>query len=164
MQKETFGQRFLRLRKERGLTQETIAQSVGVSNQAVSKWENDISCPDITLLLQLADLLRVKVETLLGKEDNEVKLVEEEKKKDIDKLVMHINVLSQDGDQVSLNLPLPLVIAGIKLGHNFTFIGGNKALEGIEFGEIITLVEKGLIGEIVSINNSDGDVVKIIVD
>ena len=38
--KETFGQRFLRLRKEKGLTQDQIAQRVNISPQAVSKWEN----------------------------------------------------------------------------------------------------------------------------
>ena len=55
---ETFGQRFARLRKARGRTQEEIAQKVNVTPQAVSKWENDISSPDILLLGELADLLR----------------------------------------------------------------------------------------------------------
>lgn len=162
MQKETFGQRFLRLRKEKALTQEEIAQKIGVSNQAVSKWENDASCPDITLLLQLAEILNVKVDYLLGKEDCEVKLVEE--KINIMKLTMHINILSSDGDKVNVNLPMPLVIGAIKLGQHFSFINGNKALEGIDFKEVIALVQKGLIGEIVSIDSAEGDVVKIIVD
>ena len=47
---ETFGERFQRLRKEKGLTQDKIAEAVNVSSQAVSKWENDINMPDITLL------------------------------------------------------------------------------------------------------------------
>lgn len=41
--KETFGQRFVRLRKEKGFTQEDIASKINISAQAVSKWENDIS-------------------------------------------------------------------------------------------------------------------------
>lgn len=65
-QKETLGKRIASLRKEKGLTQEQLAEKVGVSAQAVSKWENDISCPDITLLPLLADLFGVSVDELLG--------------------------------------------------------------------------------------------------
>lgn len=65
-QKETLGRRIAALRKEKGLTQEQLAEKVGVSAQAVSKWENDISCPDITLLPLLAELFGVSVDELLG--------------------------------------------------------------------------------------------------
>ena len=65
-QKETLGKRIAALRKEKGLTQEQLAEKVGVSAQAVSKWENDVSCPDITLLPLLADLFGVSVDELLG--------------------------------------------------------------------------------------------------
>ncbi len=64
--KETLGKRIAMLRKEKGLTQEQLAEKVGVSAQAVSKWENDASCPDITLLPLLADILGVTVDELLG--------------------------------------------------------------------------------------------------
>lgn len=64
--KETLGKRIAMLRKEKGLTQEQLAEKVGVSAQAVSKWENDVSCPDITLLPLLADLFDVSVDELLG--------------------------------------------------------------------------------------------------
>ena len=67
--KETFGQRLSRLRKEKGFTQEDIASQVTISPQAVSKWENDISSPDISTLGQLADLLGVSVDELLGREE-----------------------------------------------------------------------------------------------
>lgn len=64
--KETLGKRIAQLRKEKGLTQEQLAEKVGVSAQAVSKWENDLSCPDITILPLLADILGVTVDELLG--------------------------------------------------------------------------------------------------
>ena len=67
--KETFGQRFSRLRKAKGMTQEVIAEKMNISPQAVSKWENDLSAPDVSLLLPLAELLGVTADTLLGKED-----------------------------------------------------------------------------------------------
>lgn len=52
------------LRKEKGVTQEELANSVGVSFQAVSKWENNIALPDITLLPLLAEYFRVSMDEL----------------------------------------------------------------------------------------------------
>ena len=50
MEESTMGARILRRRKEKGLTQEALANQLGVSNQAVSKWEGDVCCPDLQLL------------------------------------------------------------------------------------------------------------------
>ena len=66
---ETFGQRLSRIRKEKGLTQEDIAKRIVISPQAVSKWENDVSSPDILVLSSLADILGVSVDELLGREN-----------------------------------------------------------------------------------------------
>jgi len=68
MMDETFGQRLSRIRKEKGLTQEDIAKRIVISPQAVSKWENDVSSPDILVLSSLADILGVSVDELLGRE------------------------------------------------------------------------------------------------
>ena len=65
--KETMGKRISDLRKQKGMTQEQLAQQVGVTAQAVSKWENDLSCPDISILAQLAEALGVTTDELLGK-------------------------------------------------------------------------------------------------
>ena len=62
----TLGKRIMALRKAKGWTQEQLAAQLGISAQAVSKWENDVSCPDISTLPALAALLGVRVETLLG--------------------------------------------------------------------------------------------------
>ena len=53
-------------RKVLGLTQQLLAEQLGVSFQAVSKWENNTSYPDITLLPQLAAVLNVSIDALLG--------------------------------------------------------------------------------------------------
>ena len=68
MEELTMGARILRRRKEKGLTQEALANLLGVSNQAVSKWESDICCPDIALLPLLADTLEMSLDELFGRE------------------------------------------------------------------------------------------------
>ena len=51
----SIGERITELRKMQNLSQGQLAQAMNVSRQAVSKWENDLSCPDISLLPQLAE-------------------------------------------------------------------------------------------------------------
>lgn len=68
MEEISFGQRLAQLRKHRGMTQLELAQILGVTNQAVSKWESDMCCPDIMLLPELADAFGVSVDVLFGRE------------------------------------------------------------------------------------------------
>lgn len=55
-----------RTRLERGMTQAALAEALGVSDRAVSRWERDISAPDVTLLAQLALVLGTSADALLG--------------------------------------------------------------------------------------------------
>jgi len=67
--KMSIGQRIGKLRKDMGYSQEFIAEKLGVSRQAVSKWETDASAPDTYNLIALAELLHTSVEYLAtGKE------------------------------------------------------------------------------------------------
>lgn len=54
------------LRRKRGMTQEQLAEAVGVSTPAVSKWETASSCPDVALLAPIARALDTDVNTLLS--------------------------------------------------------------------------------------------------
>lgn len=55
-------------RKLHGLTQEQLADLLGISAKAVSKWENRISCPDISFLPQLALIFNISIDELFGKQ------------------------------------------------------------------------------------------------
>ena len=63
---ETLGKRIVACRKKLGITQDRLAEQLGVTAQAVSKWENDQSCPDITMLPKLAEIFGTSVDALLG--------------------------------------------------------------------------------------------------
>ena len=58
---DTFGKRFQELRKKHQYTQEDIANKLNITPQAVSKWENDISAPDITLLKEISDIFNITI-------------------------------------------------------------------------------------------------------
>lgn len=63
---ETMGQIIKRLRKERSLTQEELAEQLGISAPAVSKWENNTAMPDISQIVPLANLFGVTTDVLFG--------------------------------------------------------------------------------------------------
>lgn len=69
---ETLGKRIVFHRKRLGLTQDALAELMGVTAQAVSKWENDQSCPDIGALPKLAEIFGISTDELLGVERKEV--------------------------------------------------------------------------------------------
>ena len=71
MEELRMGARIARYRKENGLTQEALANRLGVTNQAVSKWEGDVCCPDIQLLPELADALGLSLDALFGRKTPE---------------------------------------------------------------------------------------------
>lgn len=62
------GENIAKLRKERGMTQENLAEAMGVSPQTISKWENNTTCPDVMLLPILADYFGVTVDMLYGRQ------------------------------------------------------------------------------------------------
>lgn len=162
---ETFGQRLARLRKFKGLTQEELADKVGVSYQAVSKWENNISLPDISLLSTLADIFNVSVDELLGRYDNpRVEMIDENCLKDINKMMLRIKVLSSDGTKVNINIPIPLLKVCIESGMDLPHVSGNDKISSIDFKQIYKLIEQGVIGELISVESSDGDIISVIVE
>lgn len=65
MKKQTFGMMISSLRKERGMTQLELAEKMGVTDKAVSKWERDLSFPDINSIPKLAEVFEISVDELM---------------------------------------------------------------------------------------------------
>lgn len=70
MKNKTLGTMISSLRKDKGMTQLALANLMNVTDKAVSKWERDISCPDINSLPKLAEVLDVSVDDLVQSKNN----------------------------------------------------------------------------------------------
>lgn len=164
---ETIGNRIQKFRKEKGLTQEELAAKLDISGQAVSKWENDVSCPDISLLPLLCTALGISTDTLLNGSHDEVRLVPPEQRKSLDELTLRIRCVSSDGDKVRINLPMPLVKIALEVGMELTpNLNSNamKALSKIDLAKIMDLAERGVIGRLIEAESADSDCVEVVVE
>lgn len=163
----TIGKRISALRREKGLKQDDLAQMLEVSPQAVSKWENDQTCPDIGLLPKLASVLGISVDELLsGKQELQpvVTFFPEQQRKDIKDLMLRIVVDSNDGDKVRVNLPMALVQLAVDMGMGMPQVSGSEALKHIDWIQIMDLVRRGAMGNLVEVESADGDTVRIFVE
>ena len=160
----TLGEKLSEKRRSRNMTQDDVAEKLGVTPQAVSKWENDASCPDISLLPTIASLYDTTIDELLSKESAPaVTYVPPEKRKNFNDMVFRI-LVQDGGDKVKVNLPMPLVKfaleTGIRMG-GMDISCGNADLSKIDFAALIQMVENGLIGRLVEIEGEDGETVII---
>lgn len=158
---KTLGQRIAHYRKLRGITQEELGEKCGVSSQAVSKWENDISAPDITLIGTLSEIFGISADELLGLK-REVATAVKPETIDEERLLLRVNIDSNDGDKVRINVPYKLGLVLMQSGA----VGdkNSDALKNIDFKQIAEMVKMGILGPIVDIESADGDRVKITVE
>ena len=165
----TLGSRISENRKRRNITQDQLAEKMGVSTQAVSKWENDITCPDISLLPALSDYFNTSIDELMrGENARPVQVVPEGERKEVDRMMLRISVLSAQGDDVKVNLPVILIKAALESGivpEGFVNIGGNNnALKSVDFNAVILAAEKGVFGKLIEVKSADGDLVEIYIE
>lgn len=134
----TLGKRILYHRKRLGLTQDQLAEKMGVTAQAVSKWEHDLSCPDVTTVPRLAELFGISTDELLGvarpaeeTRKSHVGEVVEEVVRDADESGFHLN-LRDSGIWFALFLILTgvayITAVYLKLGVGFWSVAWPSAL------------------------------------
>lgn len=160
---KTIGKKLYDLRKQSGFTQDYVAEKLGVSAQAVSKWENDIACPDIMTLPNIAELYGITIDELFKNEEvqSNVKYEKTEKVNETE-LIFRVYVDTVNGDTVKVNLPYVLVKELIKVGKNISFTGVD--LSGVDFESVFKMVEMGVLGEIVTIKTQNGDDIRVVVE
>ncbi len=189
MDTKQLGNNIAKFRKKRDMTQDNLAELLSISPQAVSKWENDVSYPDIEMLPKLATIFGVSMDTLFSNPVTpETEFVEPEKRKDPNKMLFKIRVKSHQGDTVSVNIPIALLKV---LDFNSFVNNGNSTddntaetddgkdssgdkknvfqinginLGAIDWDQLLELIDNGVIGKLVEVNSADGDLVEIYVE
>ncbi len=167
---KTIGKKLYELRKQSGFTQDYIAEKLGVSAQAVSKWENDIACPDIMTLPSIAQLYGITIDELFNNDDiqSNVKYEKPEQINEED-LVLRVYVDTVHGDKVKVTLPYLVVKEFVKAGKNISAVVGGTVvsgvdLSGIDFDLIFGMVANGVLGEIVNVQTQNNDIVRVVVE
>lgn len=162
---KTIGKKLYELRKQSGYTQDYVAEKLGVSPQAVSKWENDIACPDIMTLPHIAELYGITVDELFKNEDvkSNVKFEKEEKVNE-NELVLRVYVDTANGDDIKVNLPYILVKELINVGKDISSVFTGIDLTAVNFESVFKMVELGVLGEIVTVETQNGDDIRVVVE
>ena len=164
---QTLGERIAYYRKAANMTQAELAEACSVTAQAVSKWENDLTAPDISLIPKLAELFHITTDELLGVSKLTVTAVDPAKV-DMSKMLLRMRVLSSDGDKVNINLPLALAELVLGSGQGsvnlFSSDKGGDAMKNIDRKQIIALVKQGAVGKLLEVQSADGDTVEIWVE
>lgn len=150
--KESIGDIIKRLRKERKLTQEELAEQLNISSAAISKWENNVGMPDISNIIPLANLFGVTTDELFG-----IKNIDKEAEVEIlldDIFKMQIGVLPEDEARVGLDILEKYREALRKYPNNSTILCNAVSFAGMVLdcnGEEL----KSMIGEsgITELNN-----------
>lgn len=164
----TLGNKIGELRKQKGITQEDLAEQMGVTAQAVSKWENDQSCPDILLLPQLARFFKTTVDELLSDRAPDVVHMAEppqpESVLEQPLVTVQIVVDTEDGDHLVLNIPAPMLHEGIEmgLGKKRQHWSGQKSLTDAVNPDILSrMIAAGVRGRLLEIDTEDGEHIEI---
>jgi len=126
MKKQTLGMTIASLRKERGLTQLELAEKMGVTDKAVSKWERDLCCPDVNSLPKLAEVFGTSVDELMQVKPAAREEKGEKKPKDVISLVLRAITLAMGIAVIVLSL-----LRALDLNSGFTLIGIGLASAGI---------------------------------
>lgn len=162
--KKTLGNKMNELRKQHGMTQDEIAEKMGVSSQAVSKWENDLSIPDLSILIQLADFYHISLDELVREKEETVHLVAKEDRKNINDMLLRAHINTTAGDKIKVNLPLALIKIAADMNVELPEFNGSEILKQIDFHMVIALIENGVMGTLVEVNTADGDIIEITVE
>lgn len=160
------GNKISEKRKAKGMTQEELATGLGVSPQAVSKWENNLSCPDISLLPAIARIFGTSVDDLLGDAPateiiaeaipyTESESTYEEPVFTGKKATTLLITTERNGKVSNVRFPLTVMRFGLNLGSTFGGLTGSQA------STIENAVKTGLSGEILSVDGENGEKVTI---
>lgn len=152
----SIGKNIARFRRKKGFTQSELGEMLGVSNQAVSKWESDMTMPDIMLLPEIAKALGVTLTDLYD--------IPDEKREELppqaggdhgeDRRILVIHVIA-DGADVTTRMPVSAIksVFGNQLLKQYLGEGEDKQLEAL-----LEMLDQNTTGTLVNVDTEEGRV------
>lgn len=150
--KPTIGQSIAFYRKKAKLTQEDLAEKLNVTSQAVSKWENDLSYPDLESTGRLASVLNTTVDCLLHGESPDA-AVQLAPTNHPENRLLSILVQKAGDFDIKFRVPVELVLLAQEAGTLPELLDDEDAAKLLE--PTIKLIRQGLIGPVVDFQKDD---------
>ena len=157
----TIGKNIAYYRKKQGYTQEELSEKMNVTSQAISKWENDLSYPDLTTTMELAAVLQVSVDQLLNGQPD-VPVATDADAEQIAQRILRIETKSADGETpfaVTVRIPVSILLASDENGTLQELVGETASQVTMALG----MIRNGVKGTLVECQ-SEGVSVKITVE
>ena len=147
--KEHIGQHIAYYRKKSGMTQEQLAEKMELTAQAVSKWENGLTCPDLDSVARLAGFLGVAVEQLIYG-DAAVPTVQVVETPQVGRRVLciHIQTIVGVATNVTVRFPVELLLRAYELGGLEPLVG--ESAPYVE--QAIEMIRQGTVGSLVDVD------------
>ena len=150
--KEHIGEHIAHYRKKAGLTQEQLAEKMGITAQAVSKWENGLTCPDLDSVARLADFLGVSVEQLIHGDSAlpSVKVVETPQ---VGRRVLciYVQVKGPATTNITVRFPVELVLKAYEMGSLESLVGDEAPF--VE--QAVEMIRQGAVGSLVDVETEE---------
>lgn len=148
MNQTTIGQNIAFWRRKAGLTQEQLSEKLGVTAQAVSKWENDLSQPDLNFVRQMATMFGITLEELLNGE-SAVPVVRVADAEQREKRIVQIQVKTPE-TSVALRIPATLFRSMYESGQLQGLVENEEeAVAGL--CAVMEMIEQGTVGRLVDV-------------
>ena len=150
--KEFIGEHIAYYRKKAGMTQEQLSEKMGVTAQAVSKWENGLTCPDLNSVARLSEILGVSVEQLIHGDSAlpSVKVVETPQ---VGRRVLciHVQVKGPATTNVTVRFPVELILKAYEMGSLESLVGDEAPF--VE--QAIEMIRQGTVGSLVDVETEE---------
>ena len=106
-------------RKEQGMTQANLAEKLGITDRAVSKWENGKSMPDSGIMLELCELLKINVNELLSGEKIDMNNYEEKTEENLQQVLNKVEKILNENRVLKFGITILLIIIAMLVAFEF---------------------------------------------
>ncbi len=155
--KNTIGQNISIYRKKAGMTQEELSEKMNVTSQAVSKWENDLSYPDLECMNRLSRILGTTVDILInGASTTPEARVSE--KGNVEKRIMVLSTTVRKPTEITASLRLPMeFLMKLEASDELADVVGEDNIKWVKEG--LSLAKAGVVGTVLCTHTDDVDAV-----